>query len=65
MGSCETSPQRELKVHLPDVTLETTHVKNTDRSVQSKVLVLLPPQTEMTEIPALAGRQYHIVIYNQ
>ncbi|KAA0715937.1 hypothetical protein E1301_Tti019663 [Triplophysa tibetana] len=56
MGSCETSPQRELKVHLSDITLETTHVKNTDNSVHSKMLVLLPPQTEMTEIPALAGQ---------
>ncbi|XP_056610553.1 uncharacterized protein LOC130427264 isoform X2 [Triplophysa dalaica] len=63
-GSCETPPQRELKVHLPDVTLETTHVKNTDRSVRSKVLVLLPPQTVMTEIPALADELCETLIEN-
>ncbi|XP_057184212.1 uncharacterized protein LOC130550728 isoform X2 [Triplophysa rosa] len=64
MGSCETSPQRELKVHLPDITLETTHVKHPDRSVHSKVLVLLPPQTEITEIPALADELHGTLTEN-
>lgn len=61
MGSCETSPQRELNVHHPDITPQTTHVKHPEGSVHSKVL--LPPQIEITETPALAGRQYHIVRY--
>nr|XP_055072213.1 trichohyalin [Misgurnus anguillicaudatus] len=50
MGSCEDSP--ELKVNLPDITPGTTYVNHPEKSVHTKVLLLLPPQKEHLQPPA-------------
>lgn len=60
MGSLETAQQREPKI---GTQLGTTDVKHPEKSVHSKVLVLLPPQIEFTKTPALHGGQYNIVTY--
>ncbi|XP_073668095.1 uncharacterized protein KIAA2012 homolog isoform X2 [Paramisgurnus dabryanus] len=52
MGSCEDSPEQELKVNLPNITPGTTYVNHPEKSVHTKVLLLLPPQKEHIEPPA-------------